>query len=203
METHTTSSNPPQPPKQSAYTQSSNPVSQNPSESNQSFEQRTPTIGSYGTAPASITRGASSNPSTSQPQQKQPKPSSAQQTSTSSIEQDPEYGVEQQPTEGDIAHAVEANSRHRLQAGAHAGPIGSAQGPGAPAYGEEPDQLADLDRKTDEHFRILGERVGRTPPVEGDEAEREKLRERKLKEDRELHPGEAVGQVSGGGVVGR
>ncbi|KAL4874047.1 hypothetical protein BDV12DRAFT_158945 [Aspergillus spectabilis] len=200
MNTHTTApSNPPQPPKQSAYTQSSNPVSRNPSESNQS-EQRTPT---YGAAPSSITRGASSNPSTSQSQpQFQSQPIEPKQFAPS-IDQDPEYGVEQQPTEGSIAHAVKSQSRHRIQAGAHAGAIGSAQGPGAPAYGEAPDTMANLDRKTEEHFRILGERVGRTPPVEGEEIEREKLRERKLRQDRELHPDKVVKEATGEPVVGK
>ncbi|KAL4885226.1 hypothetical protein BJY04DRAFT_214563 [Aspergillus karnatakaensis] len=201
MNTHTTTpSNPPQPPKQSAYTQSSNPVSHNPLESHQT-EQRTP---AYGTAPSSITRGASSHPSQSQ-SNTQPQSSPLKPNPDYTTEQDPQYGVEQQSTEGSIAHAVESQSRHRIQAGAHAGPIGAAQGPGAPAYGEGPDNLADLDRKTDEHFRVLGERAGRTPPIgeQGEEERNEGVRERKLERDEELRAGRVVGEVSGGGVAGR
>lgn len=195
-----TTSQPPQPPKQSSYTQPSNPVTQNPAESQQT-EQRSHT---YGTAPATITRGTSSNPSN---------PSNVSSTRTKKEQSgkslhahsdvDTEYGVEQQPSEGDIANAVEGRSRHRAQAGAHAGAVGTAQGPGMPARGEGVSNLQDLDKKAEEHQRILGDKVGRSPPIEGEEVEREKLREGKLRQDRELHPSDAVSKATGKPVVGR
>ncbi|KAL6234785.1 hypothetical protein BDW75DRAFT_211476 [Aspergillus navahoensis] len=195
-----TASQPPQPSKQSAYMQPSNPVTHNPSESRQT-EQRSHT---YGTAPASITRGASSNPSNpsdlSSVYDKIEKSGKSLHTHS---DVDTEYGVEQQPSEGAIAAAVEGHSRHRAQAGAHAGAVGTAQGPGMPARGEGVSNLQDLDRKAEEHQRILGDRVGRTPPLEGEEVERENLRERKLRQDRELHPSDAVREATGDPVVGR
>ncbi|KAL4920788.1 hypothetical protein BDW62DRAFT_198671 [Aspergillus aurantiobrunneus] len=197
-----TTQQPSQPPKQSAYTQASNPVKHSPYETAQSHahEQR-----SYGTAPASITRGASSKPSTSQSllaeQQRHQASLRAMQREG---DVDTEYGVEEQPDEGAIARAVEDHSRHRMQAGAHAGAVGTAQGPGAPAVGEGVDTMADLARKREEHARILGERVGRTPPVpDGETAERERLRVRKLRENRELHVGDVVREATGDPVVGR
>ncbi|KAL4900705.1 hypothetical protein BDW74DRAFT_92177 [Aspergillus multicolor] len=202
-----TTSQPSQPPKQSAYIQPSNPVTHNPSES-KTTEQRSH---QYGTAPATITRGASSTPSNNSSLNSTQK---AKDESGKSLhahsDVDTEYGVEQQPSEGDIAHAVEGHSRHRIQAGAHAGAVGSPQGPGAPARGEGVSNLQDLDRKAEEHQRILGERVGRSPepPYDdgmggGESAEREKVRERKLRQDRELHPKDVVQEATGEPVVGR
>ncbi|KAL4786255.1 hypothetical protein BJX76DRAFT_129815 [Aspergillus varians] len=201
-----TKSQPPsQPPKQAAYTQSSNPVTHSPYEIAQS--KREQAHHPYGATrdPASPTRGASSLPSTNESLLAVERRHAA---SLKAMQEegdvDTEYGVEQQPSEGDIAHAVEDHSRHRMQPGAHAGAVGSAQGPGAPAYGEGEDTMAHLDRKAREHMRILGERVGRSPPVpDGETAERERLRERKLREERDLHPGDVVREVSGSPVVGK
>ncbi|KAL3474820.1 hypothetical protein BJX99DRAFT_172690 [Aspergillus californicus] len=192
---------PPQPPKESAYTQSSNPVTHNPSETTTAkTEQR-----SFGDPTPSITRGASSNPSTASTLANA---SNRHKTQLEEMQRsgdvDTEYGIEQQPAEGSIAQAVEGQSRHRMQAGAHAGAVGNAQGPGAPASGEGVSNLADLDRKREDHERILGDRVGKSPPVpDGASAEREEVRARKLKLDRELRPGDVVREVTGDPVVGR
>lgn len=49
---------------------------------------------------------------------------------------DTEYGVERHP--GDIATAIEGKGGiNREQAGAHAGPVGSAEGPEAPGFGRK------------------------------------------------------------------
>ncbi|KAL2860943.1 uncharacterized protein BJX67DRAFT_318599 [Aspergillus lucknowensis] len=211
MQTRSTkTSHPPQPPKESTYTQHENPISHNPSEIREQRQQQEADQHQHrdrhrhrGDAPERITRGASSLPSTD---------ASASVTNTAQHRReqregdiDPEYGVEQQPDEGAIARAVGGQSRHRgAQAGAHAGPVGSARGPGAPGFGEGDDTMADLDRKAEGHRRILGERVGRTPPVpDGETVEREALRERKLREDTEVRPAEVVGEVTGKPVVGR
>lgn len=197
-----TTQQPSQPPKESAYTQSANPVTHSPYETKQSQEREQR---SYGTPPGLITRGASSKPSTNETiLAAKHRHEASLKAMQAEGDVDTDYGVEQQPNEGAIAHAVEDHSRHRMQAGAHAGAVGTAQGPGMPAHGEGEDTMAHLDRKGEEHRRILGERVGRSPPVpDGETAEREKLRERKLKEDRELHVGDAVREATGSPVVGR
>ncbi|KAL4942795.1 hypothetical protein BDV06DRAFT_156212 [Aspergillus oleicola] len=198
-----TQNQPSQPPKESAYTQSTNPVSHNPTE-NAASEQRFQTS-TYGTAPSTITRGASSQPSNestlSARDQKHASSLSAMQREG---DIDTEYGVEEQPSEGSIAHAVEGQSRHRVQAGAHAGAVGSAQGPGAPPKGEGESNLSNLEEKTQLHEQILGDRVGRSPPApDGVSVENERVRERKLEQDRELHPKDVVEGATGEPVVGR
>jgi hypothetical protein len=105
------------------------------------------------------------------------------------------YGVEQQPAEGDIAAAVKgksARARERAQAGAHAGPVGSMRGPGHP-------EMADLDRKREEHDRVLGERVGQSPATPDEEGE--ELRRGKLERDEELDVEGAVREGTGAPVV--
>ncbi|KAL4799913.1 hypothetical protein BDV19DRAFT_384759 [Aspergillus venezuelensis] len=196
-----TQSQPSQPPKESAYNQSTNPVSHNPTE-NASAEQRSHT---YGTAPSTITRGASSQPSNESTLSAiDQKHASSQRAMQKEGDVDTEYGVEEQPSEGRIAHAVEDQSRHRVQAGAHAGAVGSPQGPGAPAKGEGESNLANLEEKTQLHEQILGDRVGRSPPApDGVSVENEKVREQKLEQDRELHPKDVVERATGEPVVGR
>lgn len=113
-------------------------------------------------------------------------------------EVDIEYGVELQPNEGDIADAVENKSqRARAQAGAHAGPVGSAEGPGHPGFGEERDLVADIPRKRAEHDQVLGDRVGQSPAPPGGE----EVRQRKLEQDREIDVKRAVEEGSGRPVV--
>ncbi|KAL2817453.1 hypothetical protein BDW59DRAFT_133272 [Aspergillus cavernicola] len=192
---------PSQPPKESTYTQPSNPITHVPSETTQPRELER----KQGDPTPKITRGASSTPSTANMLSDIKTRHQAQLSAMQNRgDVDTDYGVEQQPNEGAIAHAVEGQSRLRAQAGAHAGAVGTAQGPGAPAYGEGVDTMADLGRKTDEHYRILGDRVGRMPGGSDGNGDVEMTgRERKLKQDRELHPADVVMEVTGDPVVGR
>ncbi|KAI2819913.1 hypothetical protein CBS115989_4050 [Aspergillus niger] len=196
---------PPQPPKQAAYNQASNPVTHTPSEqripqnqsSSQSQYDRLPRH--RGDALPAITRNAASQPSNSQDQST--KHQASQQTMRNAGETlDTEYGVEQQPAEGDIAHAVQsksADARARAQAGAHAGAVGSAEGPGAPGY--EKGEMADLDQKREMHDRMLGDRVGQSPAEP--EGETEAVRRRKLRQDEEVDVVGAASRGSAGKVV--
>lgn len=113
---------------------------------------------------------------------------------------DVEYGVEQQPAEGYIADAVERKGMgtDRAQAGAHAGPVGSAAGPGHPGFGEQRDLAAQMDRKRAEHDRVVGERVGQSPSTpEPEVAEREAARQLKLKRNESVDAREAVKEATG------
>lgn len=113
---------------------------------------------------------------------------------------DLEYGVELQPAEGSIAEAVEhKGSRARTQAGAHAGPVGSAYGPGYSGFGEERNQASDLGRKREDHDRVLGNRIGQSPS----ESDGETVRQQKLKLDEQLNVKDAVHEATGDPVVGR
>lgn len=200
--------NVPQPPKQSAYTQPSNPVSQDPVEQRgqqqtQQFQSTSPgaaTRGQYGDAPASIHRTANSKPASDEnlaqlDQERQQKVEPERKRGHIELE----YGVELQPAEGDIAAAVEnktaSSSYNRVQPGAHAGPVGSS------TPGFEQDTAAQMDRKRAEHDRILGQNVGKSPSFEGEEAESHQLRERKLKESEQLDVKGAVEAGSGDPVV--
>ncbi|PYI09666.1 hypothetical protein BO78DRAFT_32042 [Aspergillus sclerotiicarbonarius CBS 121057] len=190
-----------QPPKQAAYNQSSNPVDRTP------YEQRVPQhqTRQRGDPISSITRNANSHPSNDEALRRlNAEREQEQRAMQNASDVDTEYGVEQQPAEGDIAHAVEgksAEARARAQAGAHAGPVGSAMGPGDPGY--EKGEAADLDRKREAHDQMLGDRVGQSPPEpDGETVERGALRERKLRQDRELDVQGAVSEGSGGAVVG-
>ncbi|PWY89119.1 hypothetical protein BO70DRAFT_426785 [Aspergillus heteromorphus CBS 117.55] len=137
-------SQPSQPPKQAAYTQSTNPIDHTP------LEQRTP----------------KPNPTTQPP----PPPSNDEalrQLNAKRAEQrtalqdtpdvDTEYGVEQQPAEGDIARAVEGKTAERRAQAQEQAQTGAEMRPGDPGY--EKGQAADLDRKGEEHERMLGERM--------------------------------------------
>lgn len=216
-----TTSQPSQPPKQTTYTQNANPVSQNPDEQRAgSGAQAQPVYHSsssssrqYGDAPPAIYRTANSLPSSDDNiAQLQKQRERERKLSLSGAEVDTEYGVEQQPEEGRIAAAVERKQeRARAQAGAHSGPVGSGEGPGAPGFGEEGEFAKDLDKKREEHDRILGQKVGKSPPPpdeqEGKEAaegvtqERERLRQRKLKENEGLDVKGAVKQGTHNAVV--
>ncbi|PYH47981.1 uncharacterized protein BP01DRAFT_353876 [Aspergillus saccharolyticus JOP 1030-1] len=198
-------SQPAQPPKEAGYNQASNPVTQTP------YEQRVPQESTQprqrGDAMSSITRSADSRPANDEAlRQLNADREQEREAMHKASDVDLEYGVEQQPAEGEIAHAVKSTSeraRARAQAGAHAGPVGSANGPGGPGY--EKGLAADLDRKAEEHERILGDRVGQSPAEpdgDGVLAEREALRERKLKQDSELDVKGAVSKGTGDPVVG-
>lgn len=179
MKTRSQTAQPAQPPMEAAYTQASNPISQTPS------EQRTPAppTRQYGDPTTSITRGSSSQPSNDdarahlEAKHRQEREHMQQRPDT-----DLEYGVEQQPAEGYIADTVSRKGMgmQRAQAGAHAGPVGSAAGPGHPGFGEERDLAANMDQKRAEHDHLLGDTQDR------DVAEREAVRERKLKRNEEV-----------------
>ncbi|PLB50978.1 hypothetical protein P170DRAFT_425271 [Aspergillus steynii IBT 23096] len=201
-----TTNQPPQPPKQAAYDEPNNPVTHNP------VEQRASTLQNqsqghsgrrYGDAVPSIVRGAGSQPSNasalSEVQRRREREHAAMQNAP---DVDLEYGVEQQPNEGDIAAAVESKGTRREQAGAHAGAVGSMPGPGYTKYGEK-GLMSDMERKREEHDRVLGERIGHSPPEPDVEtAERETLRQRKLEEARRLDAKAAVQEATGDRVVG-
>ncbi|EAW14229.1 uncharacterized protein ACLA_072620 [Aspergillus clavatus NRRL 1] len=196
-----TSQQPAQPPKQAAYDQTKNPITQTPQEQRISSQPR-----QRGDPVSSITRRtADSNPSNDEELARvKEKRQREQKNLQAASNVDLEYGVEQQPAEGDIAQAVKHKSeRARAQAGAHAGPVGNAQGPGSPGFGEERDLAADMGRKREGHDRILGDRVGQSPAEpDGEAAEREALRQRKLKEEKNLDVKGAVHAGTGGPVTG-
>ncbi|RAL13489.1 uncharacterized protein BO97DRAFT_404939 [Aspergillus homomorphus CBS 101889] len=205
MQTTHQSAQPAQPPKQAGYNQASNPVTQTPSEQRAPQHQFEPR--QRGDPISSITRRtADSRPANDEAlHQLNAEREQEREAMHKASDVDLEYGVEQQPAEGEIAHAVKSTSgqaRARAQAGAHAGTVGSANGPGDPGY--EKGLAADMDRKAEEHERMLGERVGQSPaePDDGVLAEREALRERKLKQDSELDVKGAVSRGTGDPVVG-
>ncbi|CRG91738.1 hypothetical protein PISL3812_08790 [Talaromyces islandicus] len=200
--------NVPQPPKQSAYTQPSNPVSQDPLEQRgQPQPQLSSTSGTsrrrYGDPPAAIHRTADSKPSS------EDKLAKLEQDRQGKLQPeckrghiDLEYGIEQQPAEGDIAAAVENNPNYsqgssytRVQPGAHAGAVGTS------TPGFEQDTAAQMDRKRTEHDQILAQKAGKSPSSEGEEAERRQLRERKLKQDEQLDVKGAVKASTGDTAV--
>ena len=170
----------PQPSKESAYTQSSNPISRNPQEQrgqpnqpavpDSSLMYATSGTGSsvrrqeYGEAPQAIHRTADSNPSSDEKLdelRRQHEQETNPEGKRGHI--DLEYGIEQQPREGDIAHAVEDNHsdtapHQRVQPGVHAGAVGTS------TPGFEQDTAAQMDRKRAEHDRMLG--LGKQEEVE-------------------------------------
>lgn len=188
---------PEQPPKQAPYYQSTNPISQTPFEQqSQNNPQR-----QRGDPVPMNRRTVNSDPSNDeklarrreQKQQEQIRKQGKQ-------EVDLEYGVELQPAEGNIAEAVEhKGTRARAQAGAHAGPVGSAYGPGYSGFGEEKNQASDLGRKREEHDRVLGDRIGQSPS----EPDRETVIQQKLKLNEQLDVKDAVQEATGDPVVGR
>lgn len=200
METRNRSSQPAQPPKQAAYAQSSNPVSHRPG------EQRNPEapIRHHGDPPL-IKRTVNSNPSSEEARARlEERHRVEQRRMQNAPDVDLEYGVEQQPSEGYIADSVERKGMglYHAQAGAHAGPVGSSHGPGHSGFGEERNLAADMDRKRVEHDRLLGDEIGRSPPEpEYDVAERETVRQDKLRRDEEVDVEAAVKDATGNSVV--
>lgn len=184
----------PQPSKETAYTQPSNPISRNPQEQrgqpnqpsapDSSLMYATSGTGSsvraheYGEPPQKpIRRTADSNPSSDE-KLSQLRQKHEQETSPEGKRGhiDLEYGIEQQPGEGDIAHAVEDNhsetaTHQRVQPGVHAGAVGTS------SPGFEQDTAAQMDRKRAEHDRMLGlgrqEEVGAKSPAYYGDVDRE------------------------------
>lgn len=203
----------PQPPTQATYTQPSNPISQTP------VEQLTATASTTrrrGDPPPAIRRTPDSRPSSDVQLARLEREYRLrrEREARSGAALDTEYGVELQPSEGDIAAAVEGKNQYkRAQAGAHAGPVGSAEGPGFVGQ-QEGNTAAQLDRKREEHDHILGRRAGRSPAFDGsssgeegeekgseDVRERQQLRERKEKEKEELDVKGTVSSSTGNDVV--
>ncbi|KAJ5901725.1 hypothetical protein N7495_002253 [Penicillium taxi] len=156
MESH--AAQPEQPPKEAAYTQAANPVSHKPQ------EQRTSASMQDGNAASSTRRTAymPSNDETRAALDAERKSEKKRMQSAAPV--DLYYGVEQQPAEGDIADAV----KHKGMGG----------------FGEQEDLAADMDQKRAEHDRILSERAKENP--HSDVAEREAVRQRKLRLDKEI-----------------
>ncbi|KGO75978.1 hypothetical protein PITC_011350 [Penicillium italicum] len=195
-----TKDQPSQPPKQAVYAQSSNPVSHTPQEQRATTEPGR----HHGDTIGAIKRTAESKPSSDEEQARlSEQHQKHEQELHNAPDVDLEYGVEQQPAEGYIADTVQRKGMgmQRAQAGAHAGPVGSARGPGHPGFGEADDLAANLGTKRVEHDRILGERVGRSPPEP--ESEAEAVRRRQLERDEKLDVEGAVRQATGDPVVGK
>lgn len=194
---------PAQPPKQAVYDQSSNPVSHTPQ------EQRAPAepVRHHGDSIGAMTRTAQSNPSNDEARARlSARHKQHEQEMQSAPDVDLDYGVEQQPAEGYIADAVQRKGMgtQRAQAGAHAGPVGSAGGPGHPGFGEADDLAAKLPQKRAEHDRVLGARVGNSPAEpDGEVAEREAVRRRALERDENLDVQGAIREATGDPVVGK
>lgn len=199
METRNRPHQPAQPPKQAAYAQASNPVSNN------SQEQRATEAATrhHGDAPAAITRGANSKPSSDEARTHLTEQRRLEQERMlNSPDVDLEYGVEEQPAEGYIADSVKRKGMgmRRAQAGAHAGPVGSAGGPGHPGFGEQKDLAAHMDEKRAMHDSMLEQKLEHNPP-EYDVADREAARQRKLKQNEDLDVAGAIKEASGDPVV--
>jgi hypothetical protein len=203
----------PQPPKQTAYTQPSNPISRNPQEEQQRVQPQSqaqvdssssPSSSSerrqYGDAPAAIHRTAESKPSSDENLARLEQEHSQKVNPEGKRGHiDLEYGIEQQPGEGYIATAVQGNTENtpRVQPGAHAGAVGST-----PGY--EQDTAAQMDRKRAEHDRILGEDGGSKSPAyygEDVDVERRQARENKLRSNEELDVKGAVQNATGNVTV--
>lgn len=192
-----------QPPKQSAYYQPSNPITHNPFE--QTRQRGDPVPNTINTT----RRTANSNPSSDESLASLKENHQHEQARKQGApDVDLEYGVEQQPAEGAIADAVEHKSTRssmRTQAGAHSGPVGSAFGPGYSGFVEDgdrgQDQMRDLGRKREEHDRVLGDRVGQSPPDPAEESA--DIRQQKLELDERLNVKDAVKEATGDLVVGR
>jgi hypothetical protein len=202
MQTRSQTAQPAQPPKEAAYTQSTNPVSHTPQ------EQRAPAepVRRHGDSIAAITRTAKSNPSSDEARENLAQQHELHERELhNASDVDLEYGVEQQPSEGYIAAAVQNKGMgiQRAQAGAHSGPVGSAGGPGHPGLGEQDDFMANIDQKRNEHDRILGDRVGHSPaPPDQEVSDRETVRQQKLDQNQHLDVKGAVEEATGDPVAG-
>lgn len=203
MQTRHQAAQPAQPPKEAAYLQSANAVSQTPQEQRVPVQQ----VRHYGDAPAAITRTADSKPSSDEARaQLAEEHEQERRRMQNAPDTDLQYGVEQQPSEGYIADAVSKKGMgvQRAQAGAHAGPVGSAQGPGHPGFQGEEDLAANMDRKREDHDKMLSQRAGQTQATSDyGVAEREAVREQRLRQNEELDIQGVVREATGDSVVSR
>lgn len=202
METRNRPAQPEQPPKQAAYSQASNPVSSTPQ------EQRTAASETrqHGEPLSSITRRtADSNPSNEAARARlEERRNYDRRELQNASDVDLNYGVELQPAEGYISDSVQRKGMgtQRAQAGAHAGPVGSAAGPGHPGFGEQKDLVSRMGQKRAEHDRLLGDKIGSSPPdPDNDVAEREAVRQRKLQQNENIDVKAAVKESTGDPVV--
>jgi len=202
METRHRAAQPAQPPKQAAYAQASNPVSYTTQEQRVQEEPSR----HYGDPVPSITRTAKSKPSSDEARAQLAKEHGQERKRMQNASDvDLEYGVEQQPAEGYIADAVKDKGMgtRRAQAGAHAGPVGSAAGPGAPGFGTEDDLAAHMDRKRENHDRILDKKTEHNQADSNREvAERETVRQQRLRQNEDIDVQQAVKEATGDPVVG-
>lgn len=94
------------------------------------------------------------------------------------------FGAQLQPNEQEAGNTVEDKGQGtsaRAQAGAHAGPVGSAEGPGHPGVAEERELAADMPRKRAEHSRVFGEQSS-----DGSGAERALGKQRSMEQETEI-----------------
>ncbi|PKY07160.1 hypothetical protein P168DRAFT_287657 [Aspergillus campestris IBT 28561] len=186
----------PEPPKQAAYNQPSNPVSHTPAEQRiLSTHQQQPQSSQFTRQGGKVTRHAGDIViDTAKDTSHRPSSSSSPYTTASSANTNADikndmnigYGVEQQPNEGYIAHAVEDNSRYNnnnINNIKDDSPREHLEG--CDGYDEEDDLMAHMSRKRREHDRVLRERMeGSSPGADVGCVEREALRRRKLEEER-------------------
>lgn len=181
-----------QPPKQAAYDQASNPASQPP------YEQRAPASrnNQHGGSIAAR-RTADSQPSSDEALSRiEQERKLAELNKQSTPDVDLEYGVEQQPAEGYIAESVEHKGEGIRRAQA------SNRAVGHPGFGEQGDLAAHMDQKRAEHDRLLNEKAGHGSSAgEQDVAEREAVRESKLKQDENVDVESSVKEASANPVV--
>ncbi|PLB33248.1 uncharacterized protein BDW47DRAFT_6348 [Aspergillus candidus] len=185
----------PEPPKQAAYNQPSNPVSHTPAEQRiLSTHQQQPLLSQFTRQGARVTRHAgdidvdaakdtSHHPSSSS----SPYPSASSANTSPDIKNDINigYGVEQQPSEGYIAHAVKDDSRDNVINNNIKDDSPREHLEGCDGYDEEDDLMAHMGRKRREHDRVLRERLeGSSPGTDVGSVEREALRRRKMEEER-------------------
>lgn len=202
MQTRSQTAQPAQPPKQAAYAQSSNPVSQTPQEQREPIQETR----HYGDPVNSIKRTAQSKPSSDEIRaQLAEEHEQERRQMQNAPDVDLEYGVEQQPSEGYIADIItsKGTGSQRTQAGAHAGPVGSAAGPGYSGFGEKDDLAAHMNRKREDHDKILSEKAGQNQGSPDNEvAEREAVRQHKLRQNEGIDVQQAVKEATGDPVAG-
>ena len=200
----------PEPPKQAAYNQPSNPVSHTPAEqrilsTHQQQSSQFPRQGGRVTRHAGDIDVDTAQATPHHPSASSSYPTAATDNTTNTNAKndiDIGYGVEQQPDEGYIAHAVRGNTRdNNINSTNDDAPREHLEG--CDGYDEEDDLMAHMGRKRREHDRVLRERVEGSSPRRTDveSAEREALRRRKLEEEERLDVVGAVRRGTGSPVV--
>ncbi|PLN76011.1 hypothetical protein BDW42DRAFT_179611 [Aspergillus taichungensis] len=205
----------PEPPKQAAYNQPSNPVSHTPAEQrilSTHQQQQASQPSQFLRQGGRVTRHAGDIDVNAAEATSHHHPSSSSSYPTAAADNtdtntnikndiDIGYGVEQQPNEEYIAHAVQGNTRdHNINNTNDGSPREHLEG--CDGYDEEDDLMAHMGRKRREHDRVLRERVERSSPgIDVQSVEREALRRRKLEEEERLDVVGAVRRGTGSPVV--